>query len=182
MKRITRPLRDASKAERMAYYAKITEALAEMGVGHGEDFIVAKWEPQSKFAPPTADAAQLGPSVDVDTSRKAALANVPKSGTQRATVLDYVESCGHAGATREEISEALGMGGDTVRPRCLELIEGGWLEATPARRTTRSGEQAEVLARTPRNRDGRMPGEDPTFFSLPVPVGKPTSSPWSTDE
>jgi len=59
-------------------------------------------------------------------SRRAALANMPKSGTQRRMIYDYIYYC-ESGTTREEIARVLGMADNSVRPRVAELMEGGWV-------------------------------------------------------
>jgi hypothetical protein len=78
-----------------------------------------------------------------DTSRLAALEVAPRTGTQRARVLDYIRTRGSRGATDAEIQHALGMNGNTERPRRIELVEGGWLTDSGLRRTV-SGRPAIV--------------------------------------
>ena len=88
-------------------------------------------------------------------SRKAALANFPRSGTQRMAILERIAAAGQRGMTREEVGRALRMSGDTVRPRMLELVEGGWLTAArdengDMTRATLGGNDAAVLVATER--------------------------------
>lgn len=64
-------------------------------------------------------------------------------------VYSFIHSCGRTGATRDEIEQALNMGGNTVRPRVTELLGAGLIIATTATRPTRSGKAAEVLTIAP---------------------------------
>lgn len=97
--------------------------------------------------------AWLDPSVPAEgpsprgkaTSKRAALDNWPRSGSQRARILAMLLAVPSFGMTREEIVEGSGMSGDTVRPRVLELIAGGWLIETEHTRPTRKGNDSVVL-------------------------------------
>lgn len=102
------------------------------------------------------DPRWLDPSVPAEgpsprgkaTSKKAALDNWPRSGSQREKILNLLTVYGdyrRTGLTREEIGLKLGMFGDTVRPRVLELIQGGWLIETEHTRLTRKGNDSVVL-------------------------------------
>jgi hypothetical protein len=92
------------------------------------------------------------------TSRKAALDNYPRSGTQRMEVLHRVARAGSDGATRDQLVQWLGKPPNVITPRVKELVEGGWLERklhedrSPAVRRTRAGSDAEVLVLTFRAR------------------------------
>ena len=61
------------------------------------------------------------PAVPVRTSIAAAEAIAEMAGTLRGQVYDYLVQCGSAGATRQEISEALSMKLQTVCGRMGEL-------------------------------------------------------------
>lgn len=97
--------------------------------------------------------AWLDPSVPAEgpsprgkaTSKKAALDNWPRSGSQRERILSAVVWAKAYGATREEIAGVTQLSGDTVRPRVLELIQGGWLFETEHTRPTRKGNDSVVL-------------------------------------
>ena len=84
------------------------------------------------------------------TSRRAALDVYPHTGTQRARVLAFLKQHPVTGATDEEIGLALAMNPSSVRPRRIELVEGGWVRAkvdhagAEVERTTRSGSMAQV--------------------------------------
>ncbi len=56
------------------------------------------------------------------TSVDAATAALPRSGTQRARVLETIRQAGPAGRTDQEIATALGLAENSVRPRRLELV------------------------------------------------------------
>lgn len=79
------------------------------------------------------------------TSILAALAAVHAAARHRAQILGLILSAGPAGMTREEIEERSGLAGNTVRPRCVELMASGLIRATEGTRATRSGRQAEIL-------------------------------------
>ena len=72
-----------------------------------------------------------------DTSKLAALAVMPRTGTQRRAVLDVFHARGDLGATDFEVQEALRMNGNTQRPRRVELVAGGWLVDSGERRSVR---------------------------------------------
>jgi hypothetical protein len=58
-----------------------------------------------------------------DTEIAAAAAAEPRSGTQRARVLEAIRQAGPAGLTDQEIAVKLGMAENSVRPRRLELCD-----------------------------------------------------------
>lgn len=101
---------------------------------------------------------ELGPFVrDSDTSRAAALAAYPRQGSQRWRILQQLWRLGDRGATREELAELMRLSENTVRPRLVELMEGGWVEqrvdgTVSATRKTRLGQDAEVLVLSARGR------------------------------
>jgi hypothetical protein len=78
---------------------------------------------------PPVDENRVGPSQrHSDTSRLAALNNFPRSGSQRAEILDFLLFRGDRGATRQEIHAHTGISDDSVRPRVGEL-DRRWLGA-----------------------------------------------------
>lgn len=80
------------------------------------------------------------------TAHDAALKIRPRSGTQRARVLDWIEGWGDYGRTRDEVAAELMMTSNAVRPRVRELIQGGHIYvSSKLRRKTDSGCDAEVL-------------------------------------
>jgi hypothetical protein len=67
-----------------------------------------------------------------DTSRQAALLALPASGRNRRRVLDAVVAVARnpslVGLTDLQIAQATGLRDNSVRPRRVELVDGGWLE------------------------------------------------------
>lgn len=78
------------------------------------------------------------------TSEAAAAAIEPVAGTLRAKVLDAIRASREIGMTDEEIGVALGMPGNTVRPRRRELENAGSIVPSIDTRPTRSGRRAVV--------------------------------------
>lgn len=74
----------------------------------------------------------------------------------RIEVLKYLGRCGERGATDEEIQLALGMKGNTERPRRRELEKAGAIRSSGTRKT-RSGRSAAVwVIAPPPDRDGQL--------------------------
>ena len=114
----------------------------------------------------SADVSTVGLSrnAGADTSRAAALAALPRSGTQRRAVLGVFVTGQPVGQvvgeygfepestryefTDEELKAATGLPANTVRPRRVELVDGGWLMDSGERRPTRSGHDAIVWCLT----------------------------------
>ena len=63
--------------------------------------------------------------------------------TDCARILAFIIA--NCGATREEIELATGIRGNTVRPRCLDLIDAGRVYESAVTRKTTSGRKAFVL-------------------------------------
>ena len=76
------------------------------------------------------------------TSVLAALNALPKSGSKRRRIYEYLKQCG--GATDEEIERALGISGNTVRPTRGSLVKDKFVYATVIQRQTISGNWAIV--------------------------------------
>jgi hypothetical protein len=93
-----------------------------------------------------------------ETSRKAALDNYPRAGTQRAKILTMFMADPSGGFTRDQVSATLAMPPNVATPRVLELVEGGWLEVAKddkgetVTRKTRAGSEADVLVPTAKAR------------------------------
>lgn len=85
------------------------------------------------------------PSQASDTSAAAARSVVPHLNRIRTEVLKTLRDLGGS-ATADELQEASGLGGSTVRPRLIELARPGWVTKTDQTRPTRSGRQANVWA------------------------------------
>lgn len=85
------------------------------------------------------------PSNGTATSDAAASSIRPHAETLRAFVYQFVRSRGDYGATRHEIEAAIGLAGNTVRPRVCELMNSHKLVETDLTRITPSGRKAAVL-------------------------------------
>jgi len=85
------------------------------------------------------------------TARKAALDNFPTSGKQRHRVLLAVHAAGARGATSDEISAAHRIRLYSVKPRLIELREGGWVEAA-GERPSETGSMVQVFVATDKAR------------------------------
>jgi len=79
-----------------------------------------------------------------ETSLAAAEAMAGKAATLRALVYRTLKDIGPGGLTDDELQVHLGMDGSTERPRRVELLQQGLIEASDAQRKTRSGRLATV--------------------------------------
>lgn len=100
-----------------------------------------------------ATKAVTAPGVKVARDAKptavaAASRAAPGSGTQRGRVLRVIVDAGDEGATDEQVTERLGLPLNTVRPRRLELVEGGYVMDSGDTRATASGASAIVWLAT----------------------------------
>lgn len=77
------------------------------------------------------------------TSHAAAARALPRTGTQRAAVLRYISERPF-GATDDEIAAGLGIPGNSVRPRRVELAEAGWIERSGKTRRNAYGNECDV--------------------------------------
>lgn len=78
------------------------------------------------------------------TSLLAAERALPRSGTKRRLVYDYIERCGLRGATDYEIEEILGLEGNTVRPTRGGLVEDGFVIDSGTTRKNKHGNECIV--------------------------------------
>ena len=78
------------------------------------------------------------------TSILAAEKALPKSGTKRRRVYDYISNRGLHGATDDEIENALGIDGNTVRPTRGGLVEDGYIINTGTTRKNKHGNECIV--------------------------------------
>lgn len=76
---------------------------------------------------PAANTVGAMPSNPQPTTKLAALKVLPRTGTQRAEVLDAIIGAGARGMTDAELQRSLGMNPSTERPRRVELVQGGWI-------------------------------------------------------
>lgn len=87
----------------------------------------------------------LPPHEPVDTSLMAAVSMLSHVAGMRARVQRFVELCGEAGATVDEIEVGCDMLHQTASARARELVLLGDLIKTPERRRTRTRRLARVL-------------------------------------
>lgn len=112
----------------------------------------------SIFDPPRHDSLRAGASHRNDpvTSRDAARANFPRSGSQRHRVLVALAAAGARGLTAEEAARATGMrscaSGNSAAKRLSELKQAGYAAPAETTRCTENGCQAQVFIATARAR------------------------------
>lgn len=78
------------------------------------------------------------------TSVMAAERALPRSGTKRRMVYDFIERCGMRGATDDEIQATLNIEGNTVRPTRGGLVEDGYIIDTGTTRKNKHGNECIV--------------------------------------
>jgi hypothetical protein len=82
---------------------------------------------------PDASGAGLARQDGRATAKLAALQALPSSGKRRRQVLDAVAAVARdpklVGLTDLQIAQATGLRDNSVRPRRVELVDGGWLQA-----------------------------------------------------
>lgn len=78
------------------------------------------------------------------TSLMAAERALPRSGTKRRMVYDYIERCSLYGATDDEIQTSLGLDGNTVRPTRGSLVEDGFVIDSGTTRKNKHGNECIV--------------------------------------
>ena len=83
------------------------------------------------------------------TERAAAMAVMPKTGTQRRKVLEAIRDSEPDGLTDEEVADRTGLYLYSAAPRRTELVAGGWLHDSGRQRPTRRGQAAIVWTLTP---------------------------------
>lgn len=84
------------------------------------------------------------PSSRHGTSEAAAERIAPLAARLRARVLAAITAAGDMGMTDDELQAALGMPGNTERPRRRELEQDGKVRRAGRTRRTASGRQADV--------------------------------------
>jgi hypothetical protein len=162
-RKLTRPPSDASPVEVGIYRREVAAALSAVGVDFGDEYVVVKAsefnqqqtldaEPGPEEAAAEVEDRELGPFArESETSRLAALDTFPRQDTHRWRILHAAARA--EGATRDELEVLTGLGGNTVRPRVQELIEGGFIFETDQTRTTRHKSEATVVKITTKARD-----------------------------
>lgn len=161
-RKLKRPKADASAEEVAAYHRTVAVALVDLGVDYGEEFIVlpAAEVTGSKLykVEEPGERALGGFRQGSDSARKAALDNYPRSGTQRELVLLVLASAGERGMTSDEIAREEGINLYSVKPRLIELREGGWAEQNGKTRPSPRGSATDVYVATAKGREAaRLP-------------------------
>jgi len=90
---------------------------------------------------PQSDAAAI---VESPTSRAAGKRIAPNARVLRDRLIEHFKTVGRWGATDEEGMRALGIEGNSYRPRRVELVRLGLIQATARTRPTKSGNVARV--------------------------------------
>lgn len=87
---------------------------------------------------------ELPPFSEPTTSRDAAESMVGAHEALKAQVHAHIRSCGPMGCTDEECQQALSMGGNTQRPRRVDLRDEGRVVKSGLRRKGSSGRSCTV--------------------------------------
>lgn len=99
-------------------------------------------DPPDKLPPKT-------PHNNTPTSRIAAKLAKTFAASQQEQVFQFIEQAGERGATDQEIETALGIAGNSVRPRRRKLVELGRVKESGNLRLTNSNSPAVVWIATP---------------------------------
>lgn len=137
------------------YVLQLEEELTDVDMREGPGWTKPVAPPTGEKPPglPHSDSRRLGHFAGAsETSRKAALDNYPRSGTQREQVLLAVAAAGPLGTTSDEISTRMSLNLYSVKPRLIELREGGWVEQNGRTRRSRAGSQVDVYVATEKGR------------------------------
>ena len=78
------------------------------------------------------------------TSIEAAVKVLPRTGSLRRTVYDYINRQGLRGATDQEMESALRIDGNTIRPTRLSLVRDGYIIDTGTTRKNSHGNECIV--------------------------------------
>jgi hypothetical protein len=148
IERVTRFTKWAAEEDRREFGRELLRKLDAIGVGPGEEFLIASARNPDAIEDPAEN--RVGPSTPgSDTSRRAALDNYPRSGSQRHRVLVAIGRAGHHGRTRDELATELGLPDSGTDARVWELLQGKFVkELDSVTRKTRAGSQASVLVLT----------------------------------
>lgn len=79
-----------------------------------------------------------------DTAEYAKWSVMPKTGSQRLAVLEFIIDRGETGATHQEIFQQLHLSYSAATTRSQELEQGGWIVDSGRRRDTIAGNPAIV--------------------------------------
>lgn len=94
------------------------------------------------------------PTNGTPTSAAAARATAGRTAIDRERIVAFLHRRGFAGATADEMEHGIPMGGNTLRPRLLELRTASRVCKLGQKRETRTGNLAEVwIVAGPRQTD-----------------------------
>lgn len=79
------------------------------------------------------------------TSIAAAESITGSAAGDRATILKALKSAGVCGLTRDELATFTEISPNTIRPRCVELLDAGLIRKSDEVRRSASGRKCEVL-------------------------------------
>lgn len=153
IRRLTRPPREPDALRR--FMREMFDAFAALGIAEGEQFLISNGKDQRtkrELSSHDEDAQGGTRNTDPETSRKAALQNMPRSGSQRHRALVAIVAAGSHGLTGHEVSEATGIEYRSVTPRLRELKDGDWIVDADFTRATNLNAQAQVLLATEKGR------------------------------
>lgn len=108
----------------------------------GDEFEVVRSVEDARLAPASVTANALGGFIG-ETSRSAAVDHYPRSGILRGKILRALAAAGDAGATSDELVARYGWRLYSVKPRLIELREGGWAFRDGSR-SSPTGSQVDV--------------------------------------
>lgn len=108
---------------------------------------LAQWREKQRRKQISTPAA--APHNGVDTSARAAQSIYDLGGRLRFEVYCFISQCGWAGATCDEIEQALNMKHQTASARVNELMTGGHIVNSGRKRATSSGRAAIVWVAGP---------------------------------
>jgi hypothetical protein len=150
MARITRPALGSTQEDLRRYLRELGRALEEAGVDYGEPFTITKAGATrpGRYELDRADRDEVGAAAPSPASVRAALANLPRTGTQRRRILELAVEAGERGVTSDEVSDRLGILLQSAKPRMLELRTNGWLRFNGKQRPSKAGATVEVMTAT----------------------------------
>lgn len=165
-RRLTRP---ATVEQTRPYMTALAHALDALGVGQGEEFVVAKADAEIAIEESIARARADDPS----TSQRAALDALPRVGSQRRAAYEAIRAAGDRGMTYDEVEEATGISG--VWKRISELKQGGWVTVAGERLIPATGSHGDVYVATSKTEGGQQPDfapEQAAMFDEPPPQSR----------
>lgn len=100
----------------------LAKALDSIGVRNGDEFVIAS---RASYVPGEQMDSRHAVRGKREASALAAARVWPKTGTARRMVIDALLE---GPATREQIRQRTMLRPNTIRPRVLEAIDGGWIQ------------------------------------------------------